>query len=110
MDVKDLKLEHFEGKEGQGLTVMVGEDDEPNVQLKLVEVTPSPSPFPEGYEGEKPEGIREEPFSLILRGPASEKLPEVILDVEIPEVGTVSISMHAIGEKEDQIEYQAAFN
>ena len=110
MEVKDLELKHFEDKVGKTMTVVVSEELDHKVELKLTEATASKPPFPEDYEGEKPPNIREAPFSLILTGPRETVLPPEILTVHVPEIGPIQISLSPIGQDENGTTYQAAFS
>ena len=59
-----------------------------------------------------PPGIREQPFSLIFRGPRDRLLPQRIYPVEHPTLGTLEIFLVPLGPAADStgLHYQAVFN
>ena len=110
MEVKDLELKHFEDKIGQTITVTLSEELDVKAELKLTEATASKSPFPDDFDGEKPAGIREAPFSLIFVGPKEPILPPEILTMDVPEIGTIQISVSPIAQDDNGTTYQAVFS
>jgi hypothetical protein len=65
-------------------------------------------------EGARPAsaGMRQQPFSLIFRGPRDPMLPQRIHPVEHPTLGSLTIFLVPIGPEGDPtgLHYQAVFN
>ena len=102
----DLELTYsiFEDKVDNTFTVNLGES---TLDLQLVEATQiKPVPTGPGV----PEGLRDNPFTLLFRGPETEFLPQRLYDFNHETLGEFTMFITATGKDEKGIYYEAVVN
>lgn len=98
--LESLTVSDFEGRVGERFTVDAAGVDGPTVDMELVEVTVLGA-------AARPEGRT--PFSLVLRGPVGNVLPQRIYPVDHVELGTLEIFVVPIGPDSAGMRYEAIF-
>lgn len=100
-----LTVSDFIGHVNAAFRVNIGSGDV--IDLELIEA----KAIGEGRRPDSP-GIRQQPFSLIFRGPRDRLLPQRIYPVEHPTLGTLTIFLVPLGPEGDPmgLHYQAIFN
>jgi hypothetical protein len=94
MDLKDLRLGHFDGRVGETFAMELGDRVE---EVKLVEAySTSRSP-------------QEASFSLVFRASRDVLLPQSTYDLEHADLGVLAIFLVPIASKEDGVYYEAVF-
>ena len=97
MDVADISVETFAGREGQAFTIQF---PDAQLALKLAEVAPSP-----GHWGK----AERQPFSIVFDGPAEHPLPQQVWPLDHEELGRLEIFLVPIEPEDGAMRYQAVF-
>ena len=99
----DLTLAIFEPLLGKSFRFQVGE--ERTVELALIEAVRLPV-----RTGAAPAGRRQEPFSLVFRGPKGFLLPQRSYCVDQESLGTFDLFVVPINPDAEAYRYEALFN
>src|SRR4051794_32263931 len=91
--------------EDVGTKFRVATDSEAAVELELIDASALPG-------RPAPPGVREDPFSLLFRGPFAPGLTQMIHTLDHETLGTMAIFLVPIGPEGDALgtHYQALFN
>ena len=98
MDIGDVTVETFSGREGQAFSIQFADGV---IELTLSEVTPSP--------GEWGRSDRREPFSVVFAGTLEHVLPQGVWPLEHEELGRTELFLVPLGPEGEVMQYQAVF-
>ncbi|NEP11977.1 MAG: hypothetical protein F6J92_40210 [Symploca sp. SIO1A3] len=99
------KLSHAQFSECLGEPFQLHLEPELTLTLELIEATL----LRRRELGEDEESIRQEPFSLLFRGPLKMELPQRIYHLEHSQLGRLDIFLVPIARKQDGMRYEAIF-
>ena len=101
MDIGDVTVETFTGREGQAFTIQFADAQ---LELTLAEIVRPP-----GHWGRTD---RREPFSLLFNGPAEHVLPQQVWPLDHEELGRLEMFLVAVELEKDEgmAVYEAVFN
>ncbi len=99
MDLADVTIETFEGREGETFSIQFADA---KLELTLASVDPLPEDFAQGK--------RERAFSLIFHGPEETVLPQQTWPLDHDELGRLDLFLVPLGPEEGAMRYEAAFN
>jgi hypothetical protein len=101
VEVGDVTVEHFAGREGQRFWIAFADA---NLDLELVMVTRAPEHW--GRTGKR------DPFSITFHATLEHVLPAQIWPLEHEELGTLKLFLSPLGPNDagDAMRYEAIFN
>ena len=90
---------------GETFRALLGSEDQLELELVEVEALGSASP------GDQPRpSARQNPFSILFRGPKDRALAQGTFRMEHDEIGSFDLFLVPIGEDQDGRQYEAVFN
>jgi hypothetical protein len=99
VDIADVTVETFEGREGQQFSIQFADAA---LQLTLAEVSPAPAHLGQGET--------RAPFSILLHGPLEHVLPQRVWPLDHDELGRLEMFLVPLGPEGEAMRYQAVFN
>ncbi|NER47880.1 MAG: hypothetical protein F6J86_01955 [Symploca sp. SIO1B1] len=99
------KLSNAQFSEYLGEPFQLHLEPELALTLELIEVTP----LGRRKLGEDEQSIRQEPFSLLFRGPLEMELPQRIYPLEHSKLGRLDIFLVPVARQQDGMRYEAIF-
>ena len=98
MDIGDVNVETFAGREGQSFTIQFADAV---LELKLAEITRAP-----GHWGH---ADRREPFSVAFSGPPEHILPQQVWPLDHEELGRIDLFLVPMEPEDGVPRYEAVF-
>ena len=98
MDIADVTIETFEGREGQKFSIQF---EDGTLELTLVAVERMPEEWGRGET--------REPFSIMLEEPGGRLLPQATWPLDHDELGRLELFLVALEPEGDAARYQAIF-
>ena len=98
MDIGDVSVETFAGREGQTFTIQFADAV---LELTLAEVARMP--------GEWGRADRREPFSVTFTGPAEHMLAQQVWPLDHEEIGRIELFLVPLEPKDGVARYEAVF-
>jgi hypothetical protein len=98
VDIGDVTVETFSGRERQAFTIRFADGV---IDLTLAEVTPAP-----GHWGR---GDHRQPFSVLFEGTPEHVLPQGLWPLDHEELGRIELFLVPLGPEGDVMQYEAVF-
>ena len=98
MDIGDVTVETFAGREGQAFTIQFADA---RLELTLAEVGRPPEHWGRSE--------RRAPFSVVFRGPLEHVLPQRVWPLDHEELGQLELFLVPIEPKDGDMRYEAVF-
>ena len=98
MDIGDVTVETFAGREGEAFTIQFADA---KLELTLAEVTRPPEDWGRSD--------RREPFSLMFHGPIEHVLPQRVWPLDHEELGRTELFLVPMEPEDGAMRYEAVF-